>query len=128
MQWITAISLLVLALIAAAVPLKLCLKLPQILSAKQAGIWQLHLYPYIPKIEAALDALAEEMQAPTKQQLVDEMCVDSATSEWTEFERYVQYVVAHEPFAYVPLQKFMPQTTNSNPVASNRPHSVVNLY
>ena len=112
--------------------LNLYLQLLQILSAKQVGIWNLHLYPYIPKIEDAIDALAEEMQAPTKQQLVDQISLDSMTlqlSEWTEFEKYVQYLIAHDPTSYVPMQRlFTPQTTNSAPAASSRPKSGVDLY
>ena len=75
----------------------------QVLSAKQVGIWQLHLYPYIPSIEAAMDAVAAERGAASKQDIASEVTADSMTTEWEAFEKYVQYLVANDPHAYVPI-------------------------
>ncbi len=75
----------------------------QVLSAKQVGIWQLHMYPWISSIEAALDALAAERGAASKQDIASEVTVDSMTEEREAFEKYVDYVVANDPHAYVPL-------------------------
>lgn len=74
-----------------------------VLSAKQVGIWQLHLYPYIPSIEAAMDAVAAERGAASKQDIASEVTADSMTKEWEAFEKYVQYVVGNDPHAYVPI-------------------------
>lgn len=75
----------------------------QVLSAKQVGIWQLHLYPYIPSIEAAMNALAAERGAASKQDIASDIAANSMTKEWETFEKYVQYVVANDPHAYVPI-------------------------
>ena len=75
----------------------------QVLSAKQVGVWQLHLYPYIPSIEAAMDAVAAERGAASKQDIASEVTADSMTKEWEAFEKYVQYVVGNDPHAYVPI-------------------------
>ena len=75
----------------------------QVLSAKQVGIWQLHMYPYISSIETTLDALATERGAASKQDIASEVTADSMTEEWEAFEKYVDYVVAHDPHAYVPI-------------------------
>ncbi|KAL0056358.1 hypothetical protein WJX82_010456 [Trebouxia sp. C0006] len=74
-----------------------------VLSAKQVGIWQLHLYPYIPSIEAAMNALAAERGAASKQDIASDIAANSMTKEWETFEKYVQYVVANDPHAYVPI-------------------------
>lgn len=75
----------------------------QVLSAKQVGIWQLHLYPYIPSFEAAMDAVAAERGAASKQDIASEVTANSMTKEWEAFEKYVHYVVANDPHAYVPI-------------------------
>ncbi len=75
----------------------------QVLSAKQVGIWQLHLYPYIPSIEAAMDALAAEKGAASKQDIASEIAANYMTKDWEAFEKYVHYVVANDPHAYVPI-------------------------
>ena len=81
----------------------------QVLSAKQVGIWQLHMYPWISSIETALDALAAERGAASKQDIASEVTADSMTKEWEAFEKYVDYVVANDPHAYVPLLEHQEQ-------------------
>ena len=99
----------------------------QVLTAKQIGTWHLHLYPYIPKVEDALDALAEEMHAPAKHEIASEVFPNSIEVEWAAFDRYVQYVVAHDPFAHVPLQRNMPSGKSPCIPPASRP-SHVDLY
>ena len=93
----------------------------QVLSAKQVGIWQLHLYPYIPSIEAAMDALAAERGAASKQDVASEIAANSMTKEWEAFEKYVHYVVANDPHAYVPI---LDHSTRSSAASSTPGGSV----
>ena len=77
----------------------------QILSRMQAAIWIVHLYPYIPILEDVLEALAMARYEPSREDLMATSSDDPMTSEWAEFEEYVEGVIAQEPCAYVPVPR-----------------------
>ncbi len=71
-----------------------------------------------------MDALADERHAPSKQNIAAEVLPDSMASEWEDFEKYVQYVVATDPYEYVPIKRHMSQSDISSsddaPVAASK--------
>ena len=50
-----------------------------------------------------MDALADERGAPSKQDIASRVTPNSMAKEWNDFEHYVQYIVSHDPHAYVPI-------------------------
>jgi len=50
-----------------------------------------------------MDAVAAERGAASKQDIASEVTANSMTKEWEAFEKYVHYVVANDPHAYVPI-------------------------
>ncbi len=77
--------------------------LMQVLSSQQLSEAMVRAYPYVAVVETLLDTLADDMGAPSKDQIVAAAPMSPMTAEWEVFVQYVAKFDSGTWYEYVPV-------------------------